>query len=183
MLSGSITKQIVSTDSKGQIRVNLDPGDYSIRVMTGCNDALQILNGTAGRAGVALGLTTTAKLSVSWHHRRAPAPPVFSSVTPYWPIGEEVDVRFDVVDRCADLQRVPRASFSTHVLEVNENLRFTRPVNRVADDSGYGYAHVACIREGQTHLLSKAPDDPSDTIDLLDYDSSSGFRSSCKNVE
>ena len=170
------------TDSNGQITLTLRAAFYAARVMDGCYDRLQVLQGGSARLGIAAGDTTTGDLSVLWHHRYAPAAPVHSTYTPHWPMGRETKIRFTVVDRCKDGERAPNVSFAPFEFQHDDRIVIEGQPQLSADSDGNGNVTVRCQREGPVKLWLVDRSNPDDFLDLADKSSDSGLQVECKNL-
>lgn len=169
----------VESGPEGGVEFRGPPGTYGVEVAIGCTDELQILSATSGRFGIVPGTTGRAEIGVRWRHRFAPSPPVYSSIGPYWPIGEEVEVRYGVVDRCRSDGPAPDRPFPTWTFETNEHLDLTRePVLR-SDHEGRAYVHVACDAPGRAELVVRDTENPPDRLDLVAAHHGFGGTPSC----
>lgn len=169
----------VESGPGGRVEFRGPPGTYGVEIALGCTGALEILSATSGRFGIVAGATGRAELGVRWRHRFAPSPPVYSSIGPYWPIGDEVEVRYGLVDRCRADAPAPDQPFPTWSFETNERLDLARePVMR-SDHEGHAYVHVACDTSGPAELVVYDTENPPDRLDLVASDYGFGGAPSC----
>lgn len=169
----------VESGPDGRVEFRGPPGTHEVEVVLGCTDELDILSATSGRFGIVAGSTGRAELGVRWRRRFAPSPPVYSSQAPYWPIGDEVEVRYGLVDRCRSDAPAPDRPFPTWAFETNEHLALARePVMR-SDHEGHAYVHVACDTSGRAELVIHDTENPPDRLDLVASDYGLGGAPSC----
>ncbi|HVL82153.1 MAG TPA: hypothetical protein VM840_11255, partial [Actinomycetota bacterium] len=171
--------QTATSDDRGRVRVAGPVGDYRFQVRVGCTDSILVTYGASGNGRIVPGRVTEGTMRADWQHRHAPIPPVFSSTGPGWPVGQTVDLRFGVGDRCRDGDRAPRAAFGTFRLQPGANLSVVgEPVLR-ADDGGYATVRISCTRAGPAELALIDSRNPADTFDLVANERSFGSRPSC----
>lgn len=183
-IAGGIDKTLVS-DRNGKIQIEGPSGYYTYQVQVGCNEAIEVHSGGTGRSNVVTGQTTTAIVPVEWRHRLAPSTPVYADYTPYWPPGQEVTVRYDVVDRCVQGHpRIPGATYPTYSVQLAGNLRLTSKPVMKADGDGFGYVKVTCTAEGPAELFILDSKNPKDRLDLVASDLSGGGQETptCRRV-
>lgn len=174
----SISKK---SDPEGKVHLSGPAGYYNFKIDAGCTADIQILSSASGRGGIAEGQTGKGKMQIEWRHRYRPWHPSFSSLTPFWPVGESVNVGFYVADRCDEMERVPGARFPTFAFVPSSNLQIDGNPSLEADGQGHGYVRVRCISPGRVTLLAVDKANPSDDrLDLLDEDISSGSRPECR---
>lgn len=178
--------QTFTSDPEGKIRVEGPAGNYKFDTMKGCYDRMEVLAGTEGRFGIARGQSGSGKLVVEWRHGVAPSPPVYSSLTPYWPPGETITIRFDVVDRCipGGPSRVGGLEYPTFVFQPGRNIRLAAQPVLKADAEGFGYVKVTCTRDGEAELAVVDSKNPKELLNLAGSDSSSAYGGqgpSCRN--
>lgn len=155
----------LATDEEGTAGFAGPPGEYTVRIPAGCSGDIHVLRGGGGRAGVAPGKTGRATIEIERQRRIGPAPPVFSSRVPDWPVGEGVRVRFDVVDRCTGT-RAPRADLGTVGVVTGDILALTEEPPARADPDGYGWLDLICLEEGVIALKVVDETNPTDRLDL-----------------
>lgn len=171
-----------ATDAEGRVDFRGPPGEYTIQVPLGCSETVQILAARSGRFGLVAGRTATGRIEVPWRHRFAPAPPIYSSVGPYWPVGEEVAVRFRLADRCGTNEPpAPNRPFPTWGFETNDRVELTREPRLRSDADGRAFVHVSCTDPGPAELVAVDAGNPSDRLDLVAADSGLGGSPSCGN--
>ncbi|MBW3588171.1 MAG: hypothetical protein KY429_01995 [Actinobacteria bacterium] len=175
-------QEVKTTDSGGRVTMDLPPGFYSVGVLDGCTERLQVLSGGSAQLAIAPGETTEGELRTEWRHRFAPSGPVHSSVTPYWPVGKEVSLRYNVVDRCRDELREPNGSIPTFRFHHNEVLSILGSPQMIGDGDGYGHLSIRCTREGAPTLMLVDELNPTDVLDLPKSDTSSGTPPECRHT-
>lgn len=166
-VSGPVEGRFTS-DASGRVRVTGPPGRYQVRVVPGCTEAVEVLEGAAGQFGIAVGSTGRAELAVSWRHRFAPAPPAVYSKGPYWPPGEEVGVRYEVVDRCRNGVRAPGRVLSTFRAAAGDPLEVLEGSEPRSDGEGFARVTVRCREDGEPTLVVADTENPGDELDLLE---------------
>lgn len=167
------------TDANGEVRIVDRPGVYEFRVVEGCHDELEVLAGGYATVGITSGQTQRGSLPVEWRHRHVPSAPVLASVAGDWRIGSPVDLRFDVVDHCADDSRAPGAWFPSFVFRPGPTLEVVGEPSLVADPDGRGRVSVRCTSEGDAQLLAEDSRNPSDSFDLVGAIVAFGTRPRC----
>jgi len=175
-------QHLKTTDAGGKLTMELAPGFYTVRVMDGCMDVLQVLAGGSGQLAIAPGETTEGELRTEWRHRVAPSGPVSSSITPYWPVGREVSLRYNVIDRCKDEARAPNGSMPTFRFHHDDSVAIVGSPQMTADNDGYGHVTITCRREGTPVLALADEANPGDALDLPKNDISSGRPPECRNT-
>ncbi len=166
-VTGPVEERFTS-DASGRVRVTGPPGRYQVRVATGCTEAVQVLQGAAGQFGIAAGSTGRAELAVTWRHRYSPAPPAVYSKGPYWPPGEEIRVRYEVVDRCRDGVRAPGRVLSTFRVAAGDPLEILEGAEPFSDGEGFARVTVRCREAGEPTLVVADTENPTDELDLLE---------------
>lgn len=173
----------LTSDGKGEIRIDGPAGFYTFQVLTGCFEKIRVISGGSGRFGLAAGQTGRGQTRAEWHHRIGPSPPVFSDLIPYWPPGEMVTVRYNVADRCSDdLRKAPGASFPSWVFEIGPTLMLAENPLLRASDQGYGYVKVVCLTEGSAKLEMVDSKNPADRLDLIENNISGADTPSCRHA-
>jgi hypothetical protein len=162
-ITGAFTGTRV-TDNNGQITLTT-PGVYTFKVATGCQGNLQIFGGASGTAGVTNNQPSSGELRIDWRHRYVPAPPVFSSPGPPWPIGGNTIMQFAVLDRCAN-DFAPNASIATFVLKTSTNLREVSGPRPTSDAKHQDSVTVECLYKGDVSMVLYDRYNPSDSFDL-----------------
>lgn len=170
-----------TTDSSGKVSLDLPAGYYQARVMDGCYEGLQVLQGGSSRLGIAAGQTTAGELSTQWRHQYAPDAPVHSTYTPHWPIGRDTNIRYTVFDRCKDNQTAPNATFPTFEFQYNDEIVIVGQPQLRADSDAIGHLTVRCQKEGFVKLWMVDKSNPDDYLDVADKSSDSGLDVECKN--
>lgn len=175
------------SDAGGKLRIEAPAGRYQFRTVAGCHERIEVLAGTSGDFGIASGQTGSGNLVVEWRHRIVPSQPVYADIQPYWPPGETVTVRFDVVDRCVEggPSRIGGAAYPTFVFQPGSNIRLVGQPVLKADKDGFGYVKVTCIREGRAELALVDSKNPKDRLNLAGGDSPGNYAGSepeCKEV-
>lgn len=164
----------------GRLEFRAPPGTYEVEIPLGCTEDLEILAATGGRFGIVAGDTGRAEIGVRWRHRFGPSPPVFSSRGPHWPVGEEIEVRFGIVDRCRrDTPPAPGRPFPTYAFETNDRVELTRDPHMRSDGDGHAFVHVACTAVGTARLVVYDTENPLDRLDLIAADYGLGGSPSC----
>lgn len=165
-VSGPVEERLTS-DASGRVRVTGPPGRYQVRVVPGCTGAVEVLEGGAGRFGITRGESGRAELPVTWHHRFAPAPPAAYSKGPYWPPGDEIRIRYEVIDRCEGGTRAPDRTLATFRAEAGHPLEVVEGGRPRSDDDGFAWVVVRCLDEGEPTLAVRDQANPPDELDLL----------------
>lgn len=174
--------RLITSDDKGKVNLELPAGYYSARITSGCKQNLDVLSGGSARLGVAANQTVEGELSVQWRRRIAPAGPVFSSYTPYWPIGKEVDIRFNVVDRCNRDAPFPHGDFASFRYKQSGPIQLVGQAPTQADQRGFGQLTIVCTAEGIPSMTFFDHEQPSDSTDLTQLDASSGIKPECRST-
>lgn len=175
------TQATLRSDSKGIIRFNGAPGAYELAVQVGCSDGIEVLAGGTATAAVVEGREQTGRLMAVWRQRIAPGPPIFSSSTPYWPVGNTIQIRYDVVDRCLEEARAPEAVYPTFVFRTGAILKVEGTPKLQADAKGFGHLQVVCTDEGTPELNAEDTRNPRDRLDMIANDSTSGISPRCQS--
>lgn len=175
-------QDVQTTDPGGQLRMDLRAGFYAVAVMEGCMERLQVLVGGSAQLAIVAGQTTQGELATEWRHRIAPSGPVHSSVTPYWPVGKEIALRYNVIDRCKDEARAPNGSFPTYRFHHDDSVEIVGSPQMSADNNGFAHVTVTCRREGTPRLTLVDEANPDDALDLPRNDTSSGTPPECRNT-
>lgn len=160
-------QRTVFTDANGEVKIFEPPGVYQFRVVEGCHEHVQVLGGGYATVGVPPDSTKAGSLPVNWRHRIAPWVPVVANTVGDWRVGSQVDLRFDVVNRCADDARAPGASFPTFVFRPGPTLELVGEPSLTADGDGRGKVAVRCTSEGSAQLLAQDSKNPSESFDLV----------------
>lgn len=164
-----------TSDASGRVRIDGPPGRYRVRVVPGCTGEVEVLEGGAGDFGIATGQTGHSELPLTWRHRFAPGPPAIYSKGPYWPPGEEIRIRYDVVDRCSGGDRAPDRSLPTFRVVVGNLLEVLEGARLRSDPDGFGWVVVRCLDEGEPTLVLVDRANPSDELDLLESRLDQGY--------
>ncbi len=177
-IEGGTSTRLVS-DESGKVVITGAAGHYTFKVPVLCTDDIEVRAGGTGRFGIAAGQTGTGDVQAHWRARYGPWPPALSSKGPRWPVGEVIEVRYDVIDRCPDGFRVTDRAYPTFVFETSPNLQVVGEPTLRSDENGYGYVRVRCSAGGDTRLVVVDQRNPEDQVDLIQADTSSGSAPSC----
>lgn len=165
-LAGPVSASYRS-DRSGAIGDKLPKGRYLASIPTGCDDQIQVQWGSSAQIDVFPRGSSRAKLTVEWRHRYRPYPPISSSQTPFWKIGEAIQVQFYVVDQCKQRTRVQAVSFPTYRFVLSPNLELVSPPRLTADANGAAIIHVRCLAPGPVLITSFDSANKADSVDLL----------------
>lgn len=178
-LEGSTAKRM-RTGQDGTVTSTLDAGTYRLLVDKGCQDRFEIAGPSTATLGVVAGQTTTGSLRITWRHRIRPWHPSFSSAAGTWPIGQQVEVGFYVVDRCKGLEKAPLADYGTFVFDLSPNLEWVAQPRLSSDEIGHGKILIRCKSPGPAKITSRDGVNTGDeVIDLLREDISNPGRPEC----
>lgn len=169
----------ITSDDRGRVTVDGPPGFYTFKVPVRCYERLDVRAGGSGRFGIAEGQHAEAEVEVIWRHRHGPAPPVFSSIGPYWPIGETVRLRYDVVDHCRNDFRATETMLETYAFEHSGNLELVGEPDMRSDTNGYAWVEIRCTEPGPASLVLVDAKNPEDKLDLIEADNQSVQRPRC----
>lgn len=175
----AMTATLVS-DQGGMVVVTGAAGHYTFKVPVRCTEDVEVRAGGTGRFGIAAGQTGSGQVQAHWRARYGPWPPALSSKGPYWPVGETIEVRYDVIDRCPNGFRATDQAYPTFVFETSPNLQVVGQPKLRSDENGYGYVQVRCTASGDTRLVVVDSRNPEDSLDLIQADNSSGQAPSCR---
>jgi hypothetical protein len=156
---------VLTSDAQGHVLVEGPPGYYTFKVPVRCGDDVQTRAGGTGRFGIAEGQSGQGEVRVEWQHRFAPTGPVYPSIGPNWPVGEDVRIRFSVYDRCKD-STSPNRGLPTYAVSPGANIRVVTPPAERSDANGYNFVTVRCARAGDAELIIADRTNPSDVLDL-----------------
>lgn len=174
---------IFPTDDNGQIQVFGPAGHYTYRVGVGCYDEIEVTGAVSGRTRISGDDPIVEEASIEWFTRISPATPVFATVVGDWIPGEQVRLRFDVIDRCiAGGARQPGADFSPWIYQVGRNIQIHGEPSKKADKSGYGWVTVSCKREGEAEVSIVDSNNPANRLDLLRSGQGTS-ETECRNLE
>lgn len=166
-VQGPVTENTTS-GKDGLVRLHLPIGEYTVSQTEGCLSDLNIQWGQSGRFSIVEGKTTKGTLGVRWEHRIRPFHPSDFSQTPYWTIGDEIEMSFYVADRCRNNNRAPEASYVTFIFELSPNLALARDPVLQADANGVGHVFLRCTSPGAASVSSVDQDNVADRLDLLE---------------
>ena len=155
----------VATDGRGEVRIP-GPGGFRIDVLQGCHETVSVTGGGFANVNAPVDGTKPVDLPVRWEHRIAPGPPVQPNRSGHWPVGEELSLRFSVIDRCAK-DRAPGALYPTFEFETDDVLDLVGTPTLKADGDGRGSITVRCVREGDPSVIAVDARNPSDSFDMV----------------
>ncbi|HVE75382.1 MAG TPA: hypothetical protein VND22_01300 [Actinomycetota bacterium] len=153
------------TDPRGRVRQAAAPGNYSVYIPAGCTNILIVEFGGQGSLGVAPKQTARAKLETTWKHRFGPDGAAYSSEVPYWIVGHEITVTYEVVDRC-DQVKARGASFPTYRFETSPNVEVIGEPVMSSDANAQATVKVRCNSAGRAELTVFDSKNLPDRIDL-----------------
>ncbi len=164
-ITGTLTATRL-TDANGKVTIT-EPGVYRFTVATGCGANTQVFLGVTASAGVASGKPSSGVLNIDWRHRFVPAPPVFSTPGPPWPVAGSVTLQYSVIDRCAN-DFAPNADVSTfQVAGASSNLKVTKPPTPKSDSKHQAFMTVTCLGKGDVALRLVDRYNPKDVFDVI----------------
>jgi hypothetical protein len=175
--TGTKSLKLVSGDG-GIVRTTVPAGRYSLKVVAGCTEDLDVQSGGTGQADVAVGQTTTGELRATWRHRYAPGPPTTYEATdgkptdtgtiPHWRPDVPYEVTFGVHDRCKSDALAPGAVYPSYRFVTSANTTVLADGGKKADGAGRGRLRASCSGRGVINLTSADSENPSeDAFDLL----------------
>lgn len=141
------------------------PGRYTFAVVQGCAPAVQVFTGGQASGAAAAGQSQHGTLDVDWRHRFSPSPPVFSNPSPPWPVGQDVSVQFNVIDRCTN-RFVPNASYPTFTFVTSPNLRVSKKPTLKSNAKSQGFVTVSCLKPGPVTLGTYDTANPKDSFNM-----------------
>ena len=153
------------TDSRGRVRQTAAAGNYSVYIPAGCTDILIVEFGEQRSLGVAPQQTAKTKLETTWKHRFAPGGGAYSSEVPYWIVGHEITVTYDVVDRCKQV-KAPGVSFPTYRFESSPNVEIIGEPVMTSDANAQATVKVRCNAAGNAQLFVFDSKNLPDRMDL-----------------
>lgn len=154
----------VETDSQGTARIS-GPGRFRIDVLQGCHARVRVTGGGFANVSAPTEGEKPVELPVEWEQRFAPGAPAQANRANAWPIGANTKLRFAVTDRCAK-QRTPGAPYPTFGFTTNDTVKVVGTPKLQADDEGWGWVTVTCIREGEPSVVAVDSKNPSDRFEL-----------------
>jgi hypothetical protein len=178
-VSGPVN-QTINSDSKGRVKITGPAGDYALQIAAGCTARLQITGGASGRARIVGGVEGQGQLGVAWNHRHGPDGSSYSSSAGYWPVGQTIEVSFDMIDRC-DKRKAPGAGYPTFNFQPSGNLQIIGTPTKKADENAQGHLSVRCTSPGDVSLFVVDSRNPPDRRDLIEHMGDFGPRPQCRN--
>lgn len=164
---GPVT-HVKATDDKGKATFEVPPGEYEVAALPGCGKTTIVKQATHGTGKVVGNAITRGDLQVEWRSRFGPGLAVQASKVPYWPLGQDVQLTFDVIDRCSE-RRAPNASYPSFHFITSPELVLAEPPELRSDEVGHGRVLVRCVKEGKPKLWMADRLNPADTINLIEY--------------
>jgi len=162
-VSGAVNAVELS-DANGEMEF-FQAGTYRFDVVSGCGASVIVFGGGSATAGAVDGRTQQGSLDVDWQHRITPAPPVFSNPSPPWPIGKDVTVQFDSLDRCTQ-KFAPNAPYPTFTFATSPNLRVSTPPVLRSNAKSQGFVTVRCAAKGAVTLVAFDTANPKDNFNV-----------------
>lgn len=156
------------TDAKGLARFEGPVGNYQFEIRTGCSNGILVEYGETGRGTIVAGATGRGELRTEWRHRIAPGGGSYPSLFPYWPVGEIVDLTYDIIDRCLD-DKAAGGSFPTFRFHPSPNITLEGIPVMKANDNGMALVRVKCTAEGDIVIIVRDSRNPKDEVDIAAF--------------
>lgn len=160
--------QTLSSDASGRVRFRGPEGQYTFQVPAGCTDRLIVLQGGGGNGYLVAGQEGRGEIEIKWQHRIAPGKYTASSVIGDWPVGRDIDLRYNVDDRCENDRGISK-DFSTFRVEPSPTIEVVGTPSFASDSGGFAYMRVRCKASGAAAVVLFDSKNPPDRMDLLDY--------------
>jgi hypothetical protein len=164
-LSGAVVG-VHKSDDRGKLSFKAKPGQYSAQALVGCSGPLIVDYGGGGSGYLVAGQAVSGTIPVAWRHAIAPADAASPSAGPNWPIGETIDIVFDVYDRCRnDFAR--SATFSTWAFRTSSNLEVIGSPSMRSDERAKSLVRVRCNSSGEPTLIAYDTKNRLDEVDMI----------------
>lgn len=159
------------SNDEGRVGFEGPPGYYSLKVVKGCFDVIQVLSGGSGRMGLVSDQVTTGDLWVDWRYRIAPSANVTFDPDEQreWIPQHRIEVSFDVIDRCSN-RLAPGGDLGNFTYQL-QHLRLTSEPSMDADVHGRAHVGIACESPGLAQLNLVANHYPADVWELFSHQS------------
>ena len=161
-----VIKGVYKSDKDGKLSFKAKAGQYTLQVIAGCSGPVIVDYGGGGSGHLVAGQTASGTIQVSWRHTIAPGEAAFPSQGPVWPVGETIDITYDVIDRCAN-DKASNATFPTWQFKTSSNLELVGTPLLQSDGRSQSLVKVRCRAPGTPTLIALDSKNPTDEIDVI----------------